>query len=161
MKIWLGVLGALLLFPVSALAGSEFYCPDYQSSKTHWITSSSHMKAIEAAYTVNGVPVLSTNPEALAKMGLSPLTQKFAYYSECAHHVLGHVVSPPQNVDQWNDQVSQADCWAANRFYYYEKSGPAQLNQIQEEINALPRTKWVLFPGPVRQVHFKEDCYFR
>jgi len=159
MKAWLWVW--VVVFPVSAWADSEFYCPDYQSRKVHWINDSAQMKSVEAAYTVTGVPVLSTNPKALDKMGLSPLTRKFALYYECARHVLGHVVKPPESVDPWNEQVSQANCWAANRFYYYEKSGEDQLTQIEEEINTLPRTKWVLFPGPVREVHFKENCYFR
>ncbi len=159
MKVWVWMV--LLVLPVSAWADSEFYCPDYQSRKVHWVNDSAQMKSVEAAYTVTGVPVVRTNPEALEKMGLSPLTQKFAHYYECARHVLGHVVSPPESVDLWNGQISLANCWAANRFYYYEKSGLDQLHQIQEEINTLPRTKWVHFPGPVRKVHFKENCYFR
>jgi len=161
MKFWLGVWVALLTFPVTGWAASQFYCPDYQSQKAHWVTHSAQMKSVEAAYSVTGIPVLSTNPKALEKMGVSPLAQKFAYYYECSRHVLGHVVSPPESVDQWNEQVSQANCWAANRFYYYEESGVDQLRRIEAEINALPRTKWVFFPGPVREVHFKENCYFR
>lgn len=49
MKVWLGVWVALLMSPVTA--ASQFYCPDFQSQRVHWVTHSAQMKSVEAAYS--------------------------------------------------------------------------------------------------------------
>jgi len=162
MRIWfLVMMGLWLAGPAQAQNSSDFFCPDYYSRAVQWVDSNSELASLEAGYKPNGVPIIRINSGALSGMGLSAEAQKFARFHECAHHVLGHVVSPTADVREFDQQVSQADCWAANRFYYYSDDGKQKLDRIQEEINNLSRKNWIRYPGPVRVIDFEQSCHFR
>ena len=153
----LGLIGAS---PAWAGMKTKFSCLDHYSKQVSVIKSRTG-KSVEAAYTLSGLPVLRVNFHALVKLQPNVLLQEFMYFHECGRHVLGHVVTPPRNAYEYEQQINRADCWAANRLYYYEHADTAKVNRVQEMINSMPREKWIFFPGPVRKVNFKEDCYFR
>jgi len=83
----------------------------------------------------------------------------FLYLHECAHLVLGHLVRPATNVPDYNEFVDQADCWAANRYFYQDQKD--KVLAIQEELNSLDRGKWAYIAGPVRVLDFENSCWFR
>ncbi len=154
------VIGLLAAAPAWAGMKTQYSCLDHYSKQVTVVKSRTG-KSVEAAYTQGGLPVLRVNFYTLSKLEPSVLLQEFMYFHECARHVLGHVVSEPQSEYEYEQQINRADCWAANRLYYYEHEDKTKIDRVQEIINTLPREKWIFFPGPVRHINFKEDCYFR
>lgn len=154
------VISLLAAAPAWAGMKTKYSCLDHYSKQVPVVKSRTG-KSVEAAYTQSGLPVLRVNFSAMAAMKPSVLLQEYMYFYECGRHVLGHVVTTPQSEFEHFEQVNRADCWAANRLYYYEREDKTKVQRVQEIINTLSREQWVHFPGPVRRVNFKEDCFFR
>lgn len=125
-----------------------------------WLNESP-TKVAEASYLLDGTPVLRVNQRILANWGVDPLLGKYALNYACARLVLGHVIKPRRDTYGTLKQVSNADCWAINRFYYDTRNDVSIVDEIQEKINNLSREQWVHFPGPVRVVDFKGSCRFK
>ena len=161
MRVFAFCVAVIVLWTTPAWAGmkTKHSCLDHYSKQVSVVKSRTG-KSVEAAYTQRGLPILRVNFHALVKLKPSVLLQEYMYFHECARHVLGHVVTAPRTEYEYDQQINRADCWAANRLYYYEH-GVEPVSQVQEMINSLSREQWVHFPGPVRKVDFKEDCYFR
>lgn len=71
--------------------------------------------------------------------------QKFIYWHECAHVVLGHSGATLA-------QEKEADCFAIRVLKNRERLTPVESEQIMREISRLPGD-WVHLPGPSRAAY--------
>ncbi|MFQ5481727.1 MAG: hypothetical protein ACE5ER_03120 [Nitrospinaceae bacterium] len=143
-----------------ALAGApDIYCPDYYGRLVKWVENKDMRKVAEAQYLPNGSPVIFFNPDAAAASGVSRDTLRFFQLQECAHLVLGHMVRPAGDIPSFVEQVDQADCWAANKFWYAGEK--KQIKGVEDEINSLPQKTWMYLGGPVRILHLADNCRFK
>lgn len=104
---------------------------------------------IAMAGIANGQPVIYYNPNILNMM--SPPTQFFFYFHECAHHVLGHTIgySHPLSREQ------EADCWAIRQLVGSGRFGAGEVNAVQRDLANFGRGDWSHLPGPQRAINLQ------
>ncbi len=141
----------------TAQAGA-MHCTDHYGRVVAWVDNTHQSKLANAIYRANGAPQIHINKDAGGKSGLSADAQTFLYSRECGRLVLGHLVRPGTNMTDYNDQIDQADCWAANEFYYAGELD--KLKEVETEINELEQAKWVNLAGPVRKLDLENTCRF-
>lgn len=144
-----------ILWAGSATA-SPFHCSDYRGDIVDFKNHGSASKIAFAGFKFNGAPVIWDN-EALGA-DWDPVLKQYAYYYECARHVLGTTLKQTGNNFEDSENVNRADCWAAAKLVISDGVTLATIENLENEINSMPRTQWASFPGPVRQVHFTKDC---
>lgn len=152
-----------LIFLMSAVStswagGPGTHCTDHYGRVVAWVENGNQPKLADAIYRSNGAPQIHFNKDAGGKSGLSEDAQTFLYNRECGRLVLGHLVRPGSSVAAYNDQIDQADCWAANEFYYAGELD--KLKAVETEINELAQAKWVNLAGPVRKLNLENTCRF-
>ena len=142
----------------TAWAGDP-YCTDHYGQPVVWVEQQDQSKLANALYQFNGQPVIVTNADAAKKSGLSEDSIQFLKLHECGHLVLGHKVRPGTTVQAFRDIVDQADCWAANKFFYAGEE--EKLKAIESEINEMDQGNWVNIAGPVRKLDLENTCRFK
>lgn len=150
----------LLLSTVSTswAGGPGTHCTDHYGRVVAWVENANQSEMAKAVYRANGAPQIHYNKAAAENSGLSEDAQTFLYNRECAFLVLGHKVRPGASVAAYNDQVDNADCWAANKFYYAGETD--KLTAVENEINELEPGKWVNIAGPTRKLNLEATCRF-
>ncbi len=142
----------------TAWAGNP-YCTDHYGQQVAWVEQPDQPKLANALYRFSGRPVIETNAEAAKASELSEEAIHFLQLHECGHLVLGHKVRPATSVQAFRNNVDQADCWAANKYYYVGETD--KLKAIETEINELDQANWVNIAGPVRQLDLENTCHFK
>ena len=148
---------AVSLLLTGSATASPFHCSDYRGDIVDFKNHGSATKIAFAGFKFNGAPVIWSN-EALGS-DWDPMLKQYAYYYECARHVLGTTLNQTGNNFDATDSVTRADCWAASKLVISDGVALAKIEELQNQINTMSRSQWASFPGPVRRVHLaKEDC---
>jgi hypothetical protein len=77
----------------------------------------------------------------------SPIHQRFIYWHECGHVVLGHSGTTPT-------QEKDADCFAVRALNSMERLTPGEVRQLLREISGL-RGGRAHLPGPTRAAYLR------
>jgi hypothetical protein len=105
------------------------------------------MASYVATYT-GPAPVIFYNTGVLS--WLAPQTRLFFYAHECAHHVLGHVLSGLRL-----GQEQEADCWGIRTLVSAGLLSDADIDIVQKDIVAFGRGDWTHLPGPQRAINLR------
>lgn len=149
---------ASILFGASLLIFCIFYSEDANAQGTYegcFVGNSQPVASVQntnindiaTAVIYNGAPVIFYNPYVVSSV--SPITARFFYFHECAHHVLGHTVG--MGYPLTNEQA--ADCWAIVNLVRSGQFGQRELNQVQQELWTRGRGDWSHLPGPRRAIN--------
>jgi hypothetical protein len=147
---------AVSIFWAGSATASPFHCSDYRGDIVDFKKTESATKIAFAGFQFNGAPVIWDN-ESLGS-DWDPVLKQYAYYYECARHVLGTTLHQTGNNFEVSENVNKADCWAAGKLAISDGVAIAKIEALQDQINAMPRSQWTSFPGPVRHVNLTKDC---
>jgi len=148
-KLVFAILAVLALYAAKSQAQPVIYegCRDFSGMPVASVASNVNNVAV-AVLTSNGTPVIYYNPQILSSF--RPVTRRFWYMHECAHHALGHTIGSAHPFVR----EKEADCWAICTLDQLGELNPQTMAIIQQDIGQLPGDGWVYLPGPHRAISF-------
>ena len=102
------------------------------------------------ASIIGRMPVISLDSDRMRS--LPPTMQVFFFMHECAHHVLGHVISPTLQSER------DADCWAANYGRWAGLFSRADVESWAQYFARSNGSKFGHLAGPQRQEYIL-NCF--
>jgi len=131
------------------VGGQPMRCRDFRGVIVR-TTLSTDLGDVGRAQIITRIPVIALDPDRLRT--LPPRMQIFFYMHECAHHVLGHTISPTKASE------NEADCWSIK---YGREAGLFSRIDVEGFGPHLADSKGSPFghlPGPQRQEHLLQ-CF--
>lgn len=130
----------------AAINGSISSCRDAQGTPV-WQYQDARLRNVAIATRLrDGRPIMVFNPRVMARF--SPITQRFWYFHECAHHALGHSLG-----HRPGSRERDADCWAIRQMKARGMLRGQSLAIIQADMRRLGGDGHLYLPGPERAVH--------
>ncbi len=131
------------------IGGQPMRCRDFRGVVVR-TTRATELGDVGRAQIITRIPIISLDPDRLRT--LPPTMQIFFYMHECAHHVLGHTISPTPASE------NEADCWAIK---YGREAGLLSRLDVEGFGPYLADSKGSPFghlPGPQREEHLLQ-CF--
>ena len=149
--VLLGVMMFSATGQAQTIAGMPVYCNDARGYPVTLVPAPQLNDVGKALIAPDGSPVIFLNPHVLQP--LPQAVQLFWYAHECAHHVLGHLLAPPQLTNEMD-----ADCWAIQTGRDQLWFNLQDLNNMYHYFINNPGSPWGHLPGNQRLQHFA-NCF--
>lgn len=133
------------------IGGNPMRCYDYRGAVVRTLQTT-ELGDVGRASIIARMPIISLDLDRMAT--LPPKMQIFFFMHECAHHVLGHVISPTLQSER------DADCWSINYGRWAGLFSRMDVEGFAPYFAQSNGSKFGHLPGPERQAYVL-DCFDR